>query len=46
MEEEHLAERKLQIEKQREVYKSKLSGNDLDNELIEIEIEDQKPPYG
>ncbi|HHU31984.1 MAG: ATP-dependent protease ATPase subunit HslU [Zhaonellaceae bacterium] len=44
MEEEHLAERKLQIEKQREVYKSKLSGNDLDNELIEIEIEDQKPP--
>jgi len=44
IEEDQLVEKKRQIDEQREVYKRKLAGNDLDDEFIEIEIEDQKPP--
>jgi ATP-dependent HslUV protease ATP-binding subunit HslU len=43
-EEDYLAEKRKRINEKRKVYKHKLSGNDLDDEFIEIEIEDQKPP--
>ena len=41
---DHLNEKRQQIEEKRRIYKEKISNNELDDELIEIEIEDQKPP--